>query len=221
MKKLIMGLFPERFIWFLARLKYKLGFTKPFLCDISKIERIAEYPWVWSHINITEGRILDVGYCGSYFILTLASMGFEVWGVDKKQDKFTHPNLRFIQGNILDNINLPVNYFDIITLISTIEHIGLKDDGDFQCMEKLYGLLKENGRVLVTAPFGKRAVFEGYRVYDIDRIKKMWKGTVEKIDFFKVDGAGNWFKTTESAIRNIEMESRGSCKSIFCAVFKK
>lgn len=220
MKKIIARLLPERFVWFLSRLKYKIGLSKPFLWDIAEIERIVEYPWVWNNIRISEGKALDIGCCGTYFALTLASMGFEVWGVDKKQDKLVHPNFKLIQGNILD-VDLPKDFFDLITIISTIEHIGLKDDGDFKCMERLFGFLKNGGFVLVTAPFGKSATFEGYRVYDADRIRKMWKGKIEKINFFRVIGEHKWVKTTEQEAANIQMESRGSCKGIFCAVLTK
>jgi len=219
-KKIIASLLPERFVWFLSRSLYKIGYYKPFLWDISRSERIIEYGWVLKNISLEQGRVLDIGCCGTFFPLQLAGLGFEVWGLDKKKCTLRHPNFRFVQGNILE-ADLPPESFDIITLISTIEHIGLKEDGDHKCMEGLYDLLNKTGRVIVTAPFGKAATFKGYRVYDMERIRRIWKGRIEKIDFFMVNDEGKWIKTNEAKASGIEMESRGECESIFCGVFAK
>ena len=219
-KEFISNLLPERFVWLLSRMLYKIGYYKPFLWDISQSERIVEYGWVSKNIDIEEGRVLDVGCCGTFFPLQLAGMGLEVWGLDKKECELKHKNFKFVKGNILD-ADLPRNSFDIITLISTVEHIGLREDGDFKCMERLHELLKDNGNLIVTAPFGKPHTFEGYRVYDMQRIRKMWKGKIKKINFFMVDKTERWSRVSEEEASAVEMKSRGECTAIFCAVLVK
>jgi len=222
-KERLVRLLPEELVWWLCKLMYKVGISKPLLSDIVNTGRIVEYPWVWSNIHIKEGKVLDVGYCGSYFILTLASIGFKVVGVDINEDKYVtythHWNFLPLIGDVFDT-PLPSNHFDLVTLVSTIEHIGLKDDGDFKCMDRLYELLKDDGHILVTAPFGKAATFKGYRVYDMERVQKMWKGRIEKIEFFKLDGK-EWYRRNLEGVEGVEMTSKGRTQALFCAVLSK
>jgi SAM-dependent methyltransferase len=63
--------------------------------------------------------------------------------------------------------------FDVITCISTIEHVGLDiygqgadEFGDEVAMRHMRRLLRPGGRVLLTFAFGRRAVFAWQRVYD-------------------------------------------------------
>lgn len=220
-KTCLTSILPQRMVWLISRWLYTIGYHKPFLWDISQSERVVEYAWAFKNLDIEKGRILDVGSCGSLFSMSLASLGFEVWGVDKKQDNhLQHPGFRLVQGNILD-VNLPEDYFDLVTVISTVEHIGLSDDGDFKCMKLIYQLIKPGGKAIVTAPFGNPATFAGYRVYDMVRIRRMWPGSIKKIHFFMKDDRGKWRSVEEQAAAGVVMQNRGECKSIFCAVLEK
>ena len=177
-----LGLSPKRFlIEMLPRLGLKLF-------ELSVNERIADYPFVFSVLGCDKKlRILDVGCYYSKLPIELATLGHEVYGVDVLEYGLTHPNFRFIKGDIM-NVELSDNFFDAITCISTIEHIGLgrygdpiRHDGDKAAVQKMSKLLRNGGRIILSAPFGKSGVcyYDGvplHRIYDYQRLKNLLSG---------------------------------------------
>jgi hypothetical protein len=125
-------------------------------------ERIIEEVFVHSHVPLDAAgkRLLEFGCTRSNLALQLASAGYEVVGVDLRQYPFAHPHFTFYQQNITDFDD--EDGFDIITSISTIEHVGLGaygEDRDTSELEKtatkLQSLLKPGGKLIATVPFGR------------------------------------------------------------------
>lgn len=166
-------------------------------------QRFIEYPWILQQLNSAQDRILlDVGCTGSLLDHELLAREFRVIGLDVRDH--TQRNYReiFMQKNVI-NSGLPEESFDIILLVSVIEHIGLDaysqdsldSDGDLLAMQELRRLLKPNGFLLLTTPFegkgpirihrfGKNGEFLERR-YDSERLAKLIKGfDVVKADFF-------------------------------------
>ena len=199
--------------WFLLN-KMPLLAEKLFHTVIS--ERIADYAYVHQNIGLDgKGRILDVGCHGSKLPIELASLGYEVWGIDVEDYPLEHPNFAFVQGDICQT-PFPDDFFDCVTLVSTLEHIGLgryKDplysDGDKKAIDEIHRILNAGGKTIVTVPFGKRAVVYRkevplHRVYDFPRLTEIFcKFKVEKIEYL-VKTEGNWFKATLSEAKDIE-----------------
>ena len=210
MREFLKRILPERFVWFLCDILVWLKIDKPTLWDISKTERIVEYGWAIKHLP-DKGAILDVGCCGTMFPLVMASMGYFVCGIDKKKCNIKHPNFFFSGEEIQSNLRKP----DAITLISTIEHIP----NDIEYMEGLYKLLPDEGRIIVTAPFGKAAQFAGHRVYDLERIHQLWPDNMY-LDFYMKKG-NVWVKTALDEAERVEQKPKLSCNCIFCGVFTK
>jgi SAM-dependent methyltransferase len=142
-------------------------------------ERIIEYPqiirWVKSH-----SRILDLGCCSSRLPIQLASLGYEVYGLDVRAYPYQHPNFHFIQQDLFQW--QPQQKFDTIIAVSVIEHFGIGEygdtileEGDIQAVTKLTSMLNEKGQFLVSVPFGKSGITEQYRVYDTNRLKLLFK----------------------------------------------
>jgi SAM-dependent methyltransferase len=135
--------------------QYPLG-SKYIIEELQISERIVEYPLVFASLNLSAGKICDLGSAGSKLPLELASLGYMVFGVDHKPQYFVHPNLSY---TIADLVHLPFinGVFDRVLLISTVEHIGLgafsdpqHSDGDFRVMAEARRVVKDNGRVLVS-----------------------------------------------------------------------
>lgn len=144
-----------------------------------KSERIVEVPVVFRFIPEKKIRILDVGCRYSLLSLQLASLGHEVVGIDINSFFQKHPNFTFYRGDIR-TFSFGKKKFDIVTAISTIEHIGLgyyndKNDffGDQKAINQIYANLKKRGKLLMSVPFGKCATNTWYRVYNLKRIKKL------------------------------------------------
>ena len=135
--------------------QYPLG-LKYVIENLRVSERIVEYPLVFENINLSAGKICDLGSASSKLPLELASLGHMVVGVDYKHQHFVHPNLSYV---VADLVRLPFanGTFDRVLLISTIEHIGLgafadpqHPDGDLRVMAEVRRIIKDNGRVLVS-----------------------------------------------------------------------
>ncbi len=136
-------------------------------------ERIIEKAWVLRHLSGLEmgSKILDVGCAESLLSLELASNGFFVTGVDVRPYPLRHPNLRFVQGDVM-TAALEAGSFDGAILLSTIEHIGLGWYGDeigdrqLAVMTHIHQLLKPGGLLFVTVPFGRPALTPLHRIFD-------------------------------------------------------
>ncbi len=207
MRRFLKQILPERLVWLLGDILVWLHIDKPTLWDISKSERIVEYGWAIRALP-HRGIVADIGCCGTMFSLVLASMGYKVYGTDRKKCNIKHPNFRFN-----DNINF--KELDAVTLISTIEHIP----GDIKYMETLYELLPDKTRVIITAPFGQAAQFKGHRVYDIDRVQALWPGDIN-LDFFTKKNEV-WVKSSLMEASRVVQNPKEACSCIFCGVFTK
>lgn len=207
-------------IWEMA---WRLGLVEATLGEVCRSERAIEYTWALRNIKIENGKVLDVGCKGTLFPILLAGIGFEVWGTDISdigRYKSRHPNFRFVKGDVR-TAPLPDNYFDVITIISTIEHIGLNNDGDIECMKRLGSLLKDKGKIILTTPYGTPALFERSRVYDRERLARIFYGLrIERRDFFKEIADGKWLGADEVEVSGIKHTSE-KVHSIVCMMAGK
>ena len=105
----------------------------PSLREIKKFKssRNIEYAWVYMNIPQGKNRILDVGSVGSFLPIILGQMGYDVWCLDVRRYEYEGllSNIQSILGDIRKT-NFGDNFFDIVTVVSTIEHIGLGRYGD-------------------------------------------------------------------------------------------
>ena len=167
-------------------------------------ERIVEYALCFANLEKEPSKkvkILDIGCYYSNFPIQLASMGYSVTGIDMMKYELTHPNFRFIKGNI-NKLNFKKNKYDIITCISTLEHIGLAVygdnlnlDADGRAVNTIYKLLKPGGVILVTVPFGKKGRTDSYRSYDWDNIMKLFRNFRVLETLFYKERLRKWIPT--------------------------
>lgn len=180
-------------------------------------ERIVEYPVFFSHIEPKPSRkvkVLDIGCYYSNFPIQLASMGYSVVGVDLQDYELTHPNFRFLKGDI-NRLKIKGNFFDIVTSISTIEHIGLgvygdeKDEGaDAKAINKIHKLLKKGGTLMISVPFGVKNETSSYRVYDFGSIIKLLSlFQIEKMLYF-IEKKGKWLPASLKEASKVRSLSR-------------
>lgn len=92
-------------------------------------------------------------------------------------------NVEFRKGDCC-NTHLPSASVDMITAISTLEHVGLgrygdplDPDGDLNAMKEAHRILKPKGYLIVTIPYGyPSVVYNLHRVYDEGRLKLLIRG---------------------------------------------
>ncbi len=177
-------------------------------------ERIVEVPFV--HRNLPypfRGRLLDVGYRESEIIYEAASLGFETWGIDIRPPLVEYPGVRYVHGDVI-KYPFQAQSFDVVILLSTVEHIGLiaygntaKDpEGDLHALQAVHRILKPSGRLILTVPFGRRGGADWYRVYDHQALRELLGRSgfsVETEDYWKKDGV-RWTPAHWSAAERID-----------------
>lgn len=175
-------------------------------------ERIIENPIVIRHLPDEKSKILDVGSRYSQVPLEMASLGHEVWALDIEEYIFKHKKLQFVKGDIRKT-KFKNNFFDVVTIISTLEHVGMgetsygdagEDDGDVTAMAEIWRVLKPGGIVLITVPFGKAKFLPFMRIYDKDRIKKITKGFKIEKEIYMLNDHENWGISTYENVKDIE-----------------
>jgi SAM-dependent methyltransferase len=173
-------------------------------------ERIVEYPAVFRLLRPT-GRVLDVGCVSSRLPLQLASLGYEVHGVDLRDYPLSHPAFTFHKLDLLRGpLPFSPDSFDIVTAISSIEHFGLGgygegDDpmGDRRAMDALRGVLKPSGQLILTCPFGQRGLTSKHRIYDEPALRHLLSGFEIARSLFFARRNGSWHPAPQAEVARL------------------
>jgi hypothetical protein len=181
--------------------------TKIFRGSILTNERIVEYPLIFQWIR-PKGVVLDVGPVSSRLPIQLASLGYEVHGIDTRPFPFQHPNFYFHRADIFSWS--PEQFFNIILLISTLEHFGLGGYGDIkvpeadkQAVVRISSWLSKGGQLLVTVPFGKAGVTKKHRIYDLDRLKYLFSNFKWRDQRYYRRTEGAWLRSSAEELRDV------------------
>ncbi len=149
--------------------------------------RIFEYSYVINRLSqLPTSKVLDVGCVSRSNVLApaLASLGFQVYGIDKREFKLLYPGFQFVKGDVT-NTDFPTGFFDVVYAVSTFEHMGLSgryginrngDDTDFAAMTEIKRITKSGGHFLITVPYGRARVIKSWaRIYDYSRLHQLLK----------------------------------------------
>lgn len=122
--------------------------TKPFLYE--KIDNLLRTKRL-VRMNTRHRIILDIG-CGKGMLLSsLQRKGWEVWGTELSDESAQYAKtgigINVLKQNI-QNCEFTANYFDIITMFHSLEHI--KDPKD--TLRAINKILKEDGVLLIEVP---------------------------------------------------------------------
>jgi len=197
--------------------------TNPF------VERHTEYLWVLKKLPTT-GNLLDVGCLDSEFANELTKVkNLQVYGVDIRSTK-EKLLFKFKQEDACQ-LSFNDDYFDLITIISSIEHFGMdvygskkSNDADKAAIMEIRRVLKPDGLIFLTIPFGKYSK-SWSRVYNTQSLKALLddfnileEQYFEQTDFGWVDTTKEVAETNEGAKFRKDEESSGA---IACILAKK
>jgi SAM-dependent methyltransferase len=188
------------------------GLRKVFEPGMVTTERVVEYPFVFQNLSGVRGPVLDVGCCHSRMPLALAARGFRVVGIDVARYPYTHPGMQAVQCDVM-RMPFAGRSFDAVLAISVIEHIGIghyQDPsdarGDQAAMAELARVLKADGRLLLSVPFGV-AMTDGFqRVYDPPRLRALLAPfRVRTVEYARSE-AGLWAPCAERDAASVDWE---------------
>lgn len=157
-------------------------------------DRVIEEPWAISKVRPGE-RVLDVGSATSRYLQRLPA-GCRVHAIDLRPTP-PQPGVTILRADLIRAPFRP-GAFDVMTCISTIEHVGLDvygqgpdEFGDEVAMRHMRRLLRRGGRLLLSAPYGRRNVNAWLRVYDRAAFRRLTDGfRVLSVAYYRRDGDG-------------------------------
>lgn len=98
---------------------------------------------------VKKGRILDIGTSTGTMLDIFAEQGYETWGVEPSGSaKVAKSKGHKILNSYFEKAKLPKNYFDLVILNHTLEHM----DEPVEVLEKIFGILKKSGIVYIDVP---------------------------------------------------------------------
>lgn len=178
--------------------------------------RMIEYAYVLEKLlSLPKGKVLDVGCTArnNFIPAVLASIGWEVWGIDFRDFKYKHPNFHMVLEDIRKT-SFPDNFFDAVYAVSTIEHIGLSGryglsredlDGDIKAVNEISRITRDDGTILCTVPWGKAKVIKPLqRVYGQVELEELFKGLKKReAKYYSQQLDGYWNLVIEKEALNI------------------
>ena len=188
MKQKIYNLIASFGIWFMGKM-----FPEYFAVEPLRITDIyAEYSWALYHVHLytQKAKVLDIGSAGSMFPLLIRALEHDIYITDIRN--VYYEGITCLKHSICKT-PFKKNVFDIITAISTIEHIGLKgrygvekEDTPLLAIKEIYRILRPNGIFLMTVPFEENyKETKHHRIYNHDVLKELLKDFVVEIEIVK------------------------------------
>lgn len=148
-------------------------------------DRAIEYPWALKNVILNSGTFLDVGSTVGSMFRDYLPDSVEVFVINSdKEQRFGKINgVETVFGDIR-NTQFETNKFDVITCISTLEHIGVEGRyhvtndpiGDIRAMAEMRRILKPGGKLLLSVPYGAKDMLPINKLYNKSRIKTLFKG---------------------------------------------
>jgi len=109
------------------------------------------FNWIFPKYR-KNGKILDVGCAGGDYLKKLQELGWDVWGVDISAESIIYAKqvlgLTNVYTGEFETMELPKNYFDVVTFNGVFEHM----QNPTKCLTKCHDVLKPGGEIILTLP---------------------------------------------------------------------
>jgi len=157
-----------------AELRHPGRWIEPHGATLGMSERVIEIPWVLSRYG-GEQAVLDIGTSNAYttYVRHLRAL---------RPNRLRALDLVHVDRGIPcdrgDMRAMPYDdaSFDLVLCVSTLEHVGMdntgygaaesNDGGDLMALREVKRILRPEGRLLVTVPFGLRQNHGWFHQYD-------------------------------------------------------
>lgn len=186
-------------------------------------ERIIEYPWVYTRMEIPRGgKVLDAGSVLNYdFLLKFKPVSearLTICTLAPEKRCYWKSGISYVYDDLRATM-FRSEYFDCVVSISTIEHIGLDntmlytDDaakremdqsGYIAAVREFRRIIKPGGTCFITVPYGKAAVRKWFQVFDaamIESVLKAFEPRTSVLEYFAYDADG-WRRAEAKELEN-------------------
>lgn len=163
-------------LWFEPPVQVQLDRDGPRISRVSA--RIVEQIFVHTQLPRPPARLVALGCSNSTQAIEMASLGFQVFGVDARPMLLRHPNFTMIQTQLAD-LPFEDESFDAAVSLSTGELVGLGwytpevGGASEEAVAEVFRVLKRGGRFLLTVPFGRESVPTLPYTYDRGRLDRL------------------------------------------------
>jgi len=223
------------------------------LFGIGLDERCVEYPWIFSKLSLERTKLLDAGSTFNFSYIvdhnTIEKKDLTIYTFYPEHDCFFQKKISYVFGDLRD-MYFKNETFDEIVCQSTIEHIDMDNSiygySDFnnngeksfeyiKAIFELIRILKVEGKMLITFPYGKFENHGFFQQFDSHMLDKLLKTLSLKgesnIDFFKYEKDG-WHFTDRQALTDVNSynphtgrgkgdDGAAHCRGIVCIEFIK
>lgn len=183
-------------------------------------ERVIEYPWLLANLSNSPGKLLDAGSVLNFeAILNHPKLNNKEITIITLAPETNHSNQVSYRYADLRSLPLPDNQFDIITCVSTLEHIGMdntliytadtkfkEQSGNYlSALLELKRVLKPGGNLFITVPFGKyenHGFFQQFNSVMLEKLILSFGGTSAGAKFYKYNEHG-WQLSNELECANL------------------
>jgi hypothetical protein len=173
-------------------------------------ERIVELPLFLSQISESEGLHFDAGSALNYkdilFHKKLRNKKIIIGNLNPERNCYWTSSISYIYEDLRKSV-FADNYFDSISCISTLEHVGLdnrswiedkkyfqnNDDDYLLFIGEFKRILKQNGQCFITVPFRKNRKLGWLQIFNkkmIEQIITKFQPSDYEIFYYKYDKNG-------------------------------
>lgn len=172
-------------------------------------ERVIEYPWAIANIPDTKGLHLDAGSTLNFSDILehkkLSNKDISIVNLNPEWYCYWYKSISYVYGD-LRKLMFKDNYFDSITLLSVLEHVGLDNEvysknykenkaKDYLlAVDELKRVLKPNGVILVSVPYGQYQNFKWFQNFNakmVTSIIKRFNPSAYDLSYYKY-GPDGW-----------------------------
>ncbi len=214
-------------------------------------ERIVEFPWVLSHLPTAAATCLDAGSTLNHdFILNqpvFKNKDLSIMTLVPEGEAWWDRKISYVWGDLRAN-PFRSDWFDIVTCISTLEHVGMDNsiytenatyhEKDFKShldvVKEFYRILKPGGKLLLTVPYGKFQDCGFQQVFNADMLQRVldaFGGQVVEKTFYQYSTTG-WQLSDQAACAECEYynihtakgydaDQAAAARAVACLVLQK
>ncbi len=155
-------------------------------------ERVVEYPWFFKLLPTAPAKILDAGSVLNFdYILNhvnLKNKSLAISTLAPEEDCFWRKGISYVYEDLRRSC-FRNEEFDLVVSLSTLEHVGCDNSvytknvfetevekGNFiEAVIELKRVLKPNGKLLISVPFGAPVNHGWLQVFDSDKLDALIK----------------------------------------------